>query len=167
MIQLFLTDPDTGNALLGMPTHLHEMAGHACILLIKIGSRGLDGLVQLDYVYDLTTRLAQALRSVRVTKWHPAHMVADGLEKSAASLLREHGGDFGGDDLGRVGEKEDASGISFHLGPVSQASTSAALPPDLGPDPVHGPYLSFGEQAEMFEFDPAQRGLGDDRLGFL
>lgn len=120
-------------------------------------------------------------------------MVADSLEKSAALLLRRHaGGNLNGEDLAGVGDTggvstieaamEDASSMAFDLCPAPRASdlqgSTASVPQDLGvcagggeamlpPDALQSSYLNFGGQAELFEFDAAQRGLGNAGLNFL
>lgn len=183
IIELFLTDPDIGDGLKGMPTYLHAMTCFSCVFLLKIAAkRHDDGLVEVGSVADMAARLVRQFRGVQVAKWHLAHLVADGLEKSAASLLGGRGvGVDGGypSAAGDVGAAamdaglDDASRAPFGLYMDPSTSVShGSVGSTLGafgsaggilpaPGSLESPDLNFGPQG-YFDFNAAQSGIGDD-----
>lgn len=63
------------------------MTAFACVFLLNIAAKRNDGLVEIMAVEGLTSRLVKQFRSVPVSKWHLIHLMADGLENVAKTLL--------------------------------------------------------------------------------
>lgn len=189
LVELVLADPNLrDDGLRGMPTYLHAMTCFACVFLLKIAAkRGADGLVEVGAVASLASRLVAQFRGAQVTKWHLAHLVADGLERSAVVLLGGRGGGGGEavEGMGQGGRGGIVGGGQLDPG---AAETVLRMPFGLYADPspstaLHGPTsavgggysqmpsslqspdLNFGAQG-FFDFNASQSG-GDDRLDFL
>lgn len=167
IVELLLTDSDIRAGLRGMPSYLHAMTAFACVFLLKIATkRRTDGLVDVSLVSELAGKLVNQFRSVGVGKWHLVHLMAEGLEQSAASLLQ---GDSGGSGGGLVAHGTNGSSnmaahhaISGHNGPGAAAGTSPyGLPHDGSGTPGFGDPNSFGglnggigEPSLMFNLSP-------------
>lgn len=192
MIELVLQDPDVTASLRGMPTFVHAMVCFACVFLLKQAARRQDGLVDAGLVGDLAGRLVVQFRSIQAGKWHMAHIMADGLEKSAASLLGDSGSglaerhDSGtGSGLGKTdpgsmaGDSgpEDTTGMSFGLyADPGAPSFQGPIPSGLGgvggsvgmqsmQGAIQSPGLAFGPQG-FFEFGTAPPGSENEPFGF-
>lgn len=87
VIDLLLTDSDLREGLMGMPSYMHSMTAFACVFLLKVSVKYEGSLIEQRVVFDLTTRLVQQFRSTPVGRWHLVHLMADGLEKMAQTLL--------------------------------------------------------------------------------
>ncbi|KAJ0120446.1 hypothetical protein J7T55_015173 [Diaporthe amygdali] len=192
IIELVLQEPDIAASLRGMPTYVHAMVCFACVFLLKLAAKRQDGLVEAGFVSDLASRLVSQFRSIQAGKWHLAHLMADGLEKSATSLLGSSAGEglesSTGSALGKGGSGgimgdpglEDASSMSFGLYSDPNASPfQGSLPSGYGGvggsgpgngmqsmhNPIQSPDLTFGPQS-FFEFSAAPPGPGNDPFGF-
>lgn len=190
IIEVVLQDPDISASLRGMPTYVHAMVCFACVFLLKLAAKRQDGLVEAGLVSDLANRLVAQFRSIQAGKWHLAHLMADGLEKSAASLLGDsassiaEGLDSGaGSGLGKgsmMGDSgpEDTSGMAFGLyADPSASSYQGSMPSGLGgvggsvggmqsmQGAIQSPDLAFGPQS-FFEFGAAPPGPENDPFGF-
>lgn len=192
MIELVLQDPDIAAGLRGMPTFVHAMVCFACVFLLKQAAKRQDGLVDGGLVGDLANRLVAQFRSIQAGKWHLAHIMADGLEKSAASLLGDSGSgmaerhDSGaGSGVGKGGPgsmagdsgPEDTSGMAFGLYADPNApSFQGSFPSGLGgvgdsagmqsmQGAIQSPDLAFGPQG-FFEFGAAPPGSENEPFGF-
>lgn len=173
IVELVLTDPNLRDGLKGMPTYLHAMTCYACVFLLKIAAKRTDGLVEVNAVASLASRLVAQFRGAQVAKWHLAHLVADGLERSAVALLGGRGsaasGEGGGGSLD-PGAAESASRMAFglYLDPSSSALRGPTSLMGGGysqvPSSLQSPDLNFGAQG-FFDFNASQPG-GDDRLDF-
>lgn len=185
IIELVLQDPDIASSLRGMPTYVHAMVCFACVFLLKLAAKRQDGLVEAGLVGDLANRLVAQFRSIQAGKWHLAHLMADGLEKSAASLLGDsapsvaEGLDSGmgkGGSSSMMGE-EDTSGMAFGLYADPNApSFQGSVPSGLGvggsvggmqsmQTAIQSPDLAFGPHS-FFEFSAAPPGPDNDPFGF-
>ncbi|EKG20907.1 Transcription factor fungi [Macrophomina phaseolina MS6] len=91
IVELLLGDPDLSDALNGMPSYLLSMTCFACVFLLKLTTAPARELrlVQREVVARLTGQLVGRFRETPVGKWHLVHLMADGLEKLAATLLGE------------------------------------------------------------------------------
>ncbi|KAJ9668346.1 Histidine protein methyltransferase 1 [Coniosporium apollinis] len=89
IVDLLVTDQDLRDGLVGMPSYLHSMTAFACVFLLKIATKRSGQFIEDATVFDLTTRLVQLLRSASTGQWHLVHLMADGLEKMANSMLQE------------------------------------------------------------------------------
>lgn len=175
-----------------MPTCVHAMVCFACVFLLKLAAKRQDGLVEAGLVSDLANRLVAQFRLVQTGKWHLAHLMADGLEKSAASLLGDsasgvaEGLDSGaGGGLGKGGSSsmmgdtgpEDTSGMAFGLYADPNApSFQGSVPSGLGGvggsvrgmqsmQTIQSPDLAFEPQS-FFEFSAAPPGPENEPFGF-
>lgn len=175
-----------------MPTFVHAMLCFACVFLLKQSAKRQDGLVDGGLVSDLASRLVAQFRSIQAGKWHLAHIMADGLEKSAASLLGDSGSsvaerhDSGADSgLGKGGSgsmlgdsgPDDASGMAFGLYPDPNApSFQGPVPSGIGgvggsvgmqpmQSAIQSPDLAFGPHG-FFEFSTAPPGPENEPFGF-
>lgn len=177
-----------------MPTSVHAMVCFACVFLLKLAAKRQDGLVEAGLVGDLANRLVAQFRSIQAGKWHLAHLMADGLEKSAASLLGDSGpsgaegleSGAGSGGLGKGGPgsmmgdsgPEDTSGMAFGLYADPTASSfQGSVPSGLGgvggsvggmqsmQTAIQSPDLSFGPQS-FLEFGAAPPGPENDPFGF-
>lgn len=166
-----LTDPDVGDALRGMPSYLHAMTCFACVFLLKLAAKRQDDLVEVAVVGDLASKLVAQLRSVRVSKFHLAPLMADGLEKSASSLLQSSGGPGGmSSSLGGGGEgQEDASRMLFGIYPDPMGGSNvrpAEAPARSSVSSNQSQNVVLGAQS-LFDFGTEQSGAGsDDQFGF-
>lgn len=190
IIELVLQDADIAAGLRGMPTYVHAMVCFASVFLLKLAAKRQDGLVETGFVSDLATRLVAQFRSIQAGKWHLAHVMADGLEKSAASLLggsastgvdSSAGSGLGkGGSGGMMGDSglDDTSGMSFGLYPDPNApSFQGPVPTGFGGvggsgggmqsihEAIQSPDLTFGPQS-FFEFSAAPPGPGNEPFGF-
>lgn len=193
IIELVLQDPDIAASLRGMPTYVHTMVCFACVFLLKLAAKRQDGLVEAGLVGDLANRLVAQFRSIQAGKWHLAHLMVDGLEKSAASLLGENtssvaeGLESGtGSGVGKGGPgsmmgdsgPEDTSGMAFGLyADPSASSFRGSVHTGLGgvggsvggmqsmQSTIQSPDLAFGPQS-FFEFGTAPPGPENDPFGF-
>jgi hypothetical protein len=178
-----------------MPTFVHAMVCFACIFLLKQATKRQDGLVETGLVSDLAARLVAQFRSMKVGKWHLAHMMADGLERSAASLLGDSGpgvpeghdvgvgsgrGKGGPGSMTSMGDTgpEDTSGIAFGLyadlsassfqGPVSSGLGGVGVG-SVGMQSMQGaiqsPDVAFGPQ-DFFEFSTGPPDTENESFGF-
>lgn len=169
------------------------MVCFACVFLLKLAAKRQDGLVEAGLVSDLANRLVAQFRSIQAGKWHIAHPMADGLEKSAASLLGDGGSSVAeglesgtGSGVGKGGPSsmmgdsgpEDTSGMSFGLyTDPSGSSFRGSVPSGLGgvggsvggmqsmQNAIQSPDLAFGPQS-FFEFGAAPPGPENDPFGF-
>ncbi|KAL1853591.1 hypothetical protein Daus18300_011714 [Diaporthe australafricana] len=188
IIELVLQDPDIAAGLRGMPTYVHAMVCFASVFLLKLAAKRQDGLVENGFVSDLAARLVAQFRSIQAGKWHLAHVMADGLEKSAASLLGgsassgvESSAASGlgkGGSGGMMGDSglEDTSSMSFGLYP-NAPSFQGPVPSGYGGvggsgggmqsmhNAIQSPDLTFGPQS-FFEFSAAPPGPGNEPFGF-
>lgn len=132
LINLFLADREVQEWLRGMPTHLHAMTSFACVFLLKTAAKRRDGLVDVGVVNNLTTRLVRRLRGIQVTRWHLAHLVVDGLEKSASSLLginNSYGEGIAGGNLTTVmGRAASTSSSLYYNSGTSALHPGSAFP---------------------------------------
>lgn len=190
IIELVLQDPDITASLRGMPTFVHAMVCFACVFLLKLAAKRQDGLVESGLVSDLANRLVAQFRSIQAGKWHLAHLMADGLEKSASSLLGDSGsgvaeGHDSGAGVGKGGSSsmmgesgtEDTSGMAFGLyADPSTSSFQGSVHSGLGgvggsvgmqsmQNTIQSPDLAFGPQG-FFEFSTAPPGPENEPFGF-
>ncbi|GME48319.1 putative transporter [Neofusicoccum parvum] len=91
IIELLPTDADLRGGLNGMPAYLLSMTCFACVFLLKLTATttaaGGPALVQRDLVARLAAGLVECFRASPVGRWHLVHLMADGLERLAGSLL--------------------------------------------------------------------------------
>ena len=193
IIELVLQDPDIAASLRGMPTYVHAMVCFACVFLLKLAAKRQDGLVEAGLVSDLANRLVAQFRSIQAGKWHIAHLMADGLEKSAVSLLSDSASSVaeglesgGGSGLGKGGSgsmmgdsgPEDTSSMAFGLyADPSASSFQGSVPTGLGgvggsvggmqsmQNAIQSPDLAFGPQS-FFEFSAAPPDPENESFGF-
>ncbi|KAK7717261.1 hypothetical protein SLS64_002751 [Diaporthe eres] len=194
IIELVLQDPDIAISLRGMPTYVHAMVCFACMFLLKLAAKRQDGLVEAGLVSDLASRLVAQFRSIQAGKWHLAHLMVDGLEKSAASLLGENASSVAeglesgtGSGLGKAGPSssmmadsgpEDTPGMTFGLyADPGSSSFRGPVPSGLGgvggsvggmqsmQNTIQSPDSAFGPQG-FFEFGAAPPGPENDPFGF-
>lgn len=193
IIELVLQDPDVAASLRGMPTYVHAMVCFACVFLLKLAAKRQDGLVEAGLVSDLAGRLVAKFRSIQAGKWHLAHLMADGLERSAASLLGDSGSSLAegldsgaGRGLGKAGPGTmmgesgpvDTPGMTFGLyADPSDSSYQGPVPSGLGgvggsvggmqsmQHAIQSPDLAFGPQS-FFEFGAGPPGPENEPFGF-
>lgn len=84
-IEMLLTDYDIREGLVGIPHYLHSMIAFACVFLLKVAAQHPGQYIEDGRVHDLTGSVVQQFRDTAVSKWHLVHLMADGLEKLAAS----------------------------------------------------------------------------------
>ncbi|POS77325.1 hypothetical protein DHEL01_v204286 [Diaporthe helianthi] len=193
MIELVLQDPDIAAGLRGMPTFVHAKVCFACVFLLKQAAKRQDGLVDAGLVGDLAGRLVAQFRSIQAGKWHLAHLMADGLERSAASLLGDSGPSVvdrldggAGSGLGRGA----AGGMAADSGPEDTSAMAFGLYADPNAPSFQGPVpsglgggggsvglqsmqgaiqspdiMAFGPHG-FFEFSPAPPGPENEPYGF-
>jgi hypothetical protein len=85
IVEMLLSDPDVRDSLVGIPHYIHSMIAFACVFLLKVATQHSGQYIEDGLVFDLTARVVQQLRSTSTGKYHLAHLMADGLEKMAAS----------------------------------------------------------------------------------
>ncbi|EMD93686.1 hypothetical protein COCC4DRAFT_67032 [Bipolaris maydis ATCC 48331] len=88
IIELILRDPDVRESLVGIPHYIHSMIAFACVLLLKVAAQHSGQYIDDGFVLDLITRVVQQFRSTSTGKYHLVHLMADGLEKMAASKIQ-------------------------------------------------------------------------------
>jgi hypothetical protein len=85
IVEMLLSDPDVRESLVGIPHYIHSMIAFACVFLLKVATQHSGQYIEDGFVLDLTARVVQQLRSTSSGKYHLTHLMADGLEKMAAS----------------------------------------------------------------------------------
>ncbi|KAF2180420.1 hypothetical protein K469DRAFT_278788 [Zopfia rhizophila CBS 207.26] len=88
VIEMLLTDYDVREGLVGIPHYIHSMVAFACVFLLKIAAQHTGQFIEDAVVIDLTSKAVQQFRSTPVGKYHLVHLMADGLEKMAASKIK-------------------------------------------------------------------------------
>ncbi|EUC49218.1 hypothetical protein COCMIDRAFT_85273 [Bipolaris oryzae ATCC 44560] len=88
IIELILGDPDVRESLVGIPHYIHSMIAFACVLLLKVSAQHSGQYIDDGFVLDLITRVVQQFRSTSTGKYHLVHLMADGLERMAASKIQ-------------------------------------------------------------------------------
>lgn len=113
IVELLLRDRDLSDALNGMPSYLLSMTCFACVFLLKLttGPARELGLVERELVGGLAAQLVRRFRETPVGKWHLVHLMADGLEKLAGTLLGEGGGGGGVEQAGVNGAQPGMGGL--------------------------------------------------------
>lgn len=64
------------------------MIAFACVLLLKVAAQHSGQYIDDGFVLDLITRVVQQFRSTSTGKYHLVHLMADGLERMAASKIQ-------------------------------------------------------------------------------
>ncbi|KAF2006510.1 hypothetical protein P154DRAFT_455248 [Amniculicola lignicola CBS 123094] len=90
-LEMLLTDPDVRTGLVGIPHYIHSMIAFACVFLLKVTTQHPGRYIEDTQVLDMTTKVVGQFRSTAVGKFHLVHLMADGLEKMAASKIRSPG----------------------------------------------------------------------------
>lgn len=85
---MILGDSDVRQSLVGIPHYIHSMIAFACVFLLKVAAQHSGQFIDDGFVLDLITRVVQQLRSTSTGKYHLVHLMADGLEKMAASKIQ-------------------------------------------------------------------------------
>lgn len=85
---MLLGDPDVRESLVGIPHYIHSMIAFACVFLLKVAAQHSGQYIDDGFVLDLITRVVQQLRSTSTGQYHLVHLMADGLEKMAASKIQ-------------------------------------------------------------------------------
>ncbi|PSN71783.1 hypothetical protein BS50DRAFT_484178 [Corynespora cassiicola Philippines] len=88
IVEMLLTDFDVREGLVGIPHYIHSMIAFACVFLLKVAAQHSGQYIEDAVVFDMTTKVVQQFRSTAVGKWHLVHLMADGLEKMAASKIK-------------------------------------------------------------------------------
>ncbi|ORX92647.1 hypothetical protein BCR34DRAFT_500561 [Clohesyomyces aquaticus] len=88
IIEMLLSDYDIREGLVGIPHYIHSMIAFASVFLLKVAAQHSGKYIEDPVVFDLTTKAVHQFRSTAVGKWHLVHLMADGLEKMAASKIK-------------------------------------------------------------------------------
>ncbi|KAH8728380.1 hypothetical protein GQ44DRAFT_609298 [Phaeosphaeriaceae sp. PMI808] len=87
IIEMLLSDYDIRSGLVGIPHYIHSMIAFACVFLLKVAALHKDQYIEDRVVIDLTAKVVQQFRSTAVGKHHLLYLMADGLERMAASKI--------------------------------------------------------------------------------
>jgi hypothetical protein len=63
------------------------MIAFACVFLLKVAAQHSGQFIEDATVFDMTTKVVQQFRSTAVGKYHLVHLMADGLERMAATKI--------------------------------------------------------------------------------
>jgi hypothetical protein len=93
ILNMIISDPDVGVALVGLPCYVQSMIGFACMVLARLACAPGDdsNLVERAHVIDLISRLKAVYEATPVGRWHLVHLMPRGFERVLATLRQQNG----------------------------------------------------------------------------
>lgn len=92
ILNMIISDPDVGVALVGLPCYVQSMIGFACMVLARLACAPGDdsNLVERAHVIDLISRLKAVYEATPVGRWHLVHLMPRGFERVLATLRQQN-----------------------------------------------------------------------------